>query len=438
MKRLDPILAALLLALLAAWAFPPSAAATNGMYLVGYGAETTGRAGANLAVSDRSLALNTNPAGISQLQGRHYSVNLSLLMPELESGNALNDSVAGENRTFPLPAVGYIRSRHDSPWAWGWGLVGQGGMGATFKDTNTFFGTRDETFTEVRFATFTPTVAYAFNEDMSVGAALNLGYADASFRFYPHTSFFNAEDPQNSFFGADMERAGGAQVNLRLGWLWKARPDLSVAAMYQTETESSFEGGEMVVNFGAHPLLGTPVSYDAEMDGFTFASQAGIGLAWRPAPSWVVAFDVKRYFWDAAIDTIEVKAENPDVPGAPAELVFPFVFDWQDQWVFALGADYQLTQRLTLRAGYNYGEDPVPDATLTPLFPATTEQHASLGLSWLKGNRSFELAVERAFHKDQTNDNTDPRVNPFGPGAWVDHAQWTVSAGVSWALDFAR
>lgn len=437
MKRLNPILA-LLLAVSAAWALPPPAAATNGMYLVGYGAETTGRAGANLAVSDRTLALNTNPAGIAQLQGRHYSVNLSLLMPELESGNAVNGSVQAEDRWFPLPAVAYIRSRHGSPWAWGWGFVGQGGMGATFENTNTFFGTRDETFTEVRFATFTPTVAYAINEDMSLGASLNLGYADASFRFYPHTSFFNVEDPQNSFFGVDMKRAGGAQLSLRLGWLWRVNPDFSVAAMYQSETESTFDNGDMVVNFGAHPQLGRKVHYDAEMNGFNFASQAGLGLAWRPAPSWVIALDVKRYFWDSAIDTIEVRAKNPDVQGAPAEIVLPFVFDWQDQWVVALGADYRLTQRLTLRAGYNHGEDPVPDATLTPLFPATTERHASLGFAWLSGNRTYEMAVERAFPKDQTNFNTDPRVNPFGPGAWVDHDQWTVSAGVSWAMDFAR
>lgn len=437
MKRYDLIFAAAVL-LLAALAFPPPASATNGMYLVGYGAETTGRAGANLAVSDRTLALNTNPAGIAQLQGRHYSMNLSLLAPQLESGNAMNSSLEGEDRVFPLPAVAYVRSRRDSPWSWGWGFVGQGGMGATFKDANTFFGTRDETYTEVRFATLTPTVAYAINEDMSVGASLNVGWADASFRFFPRTSFFNTQDPQNSFFGVDMKRAGGLQGSLRLGWLWRAHPDFSVGMMYQTETESTFDNGDMVVNFGAHPMLQRKVSYDAEMKGFNFASQAGLGVAWRPAPRWVVAVDLKRYFWDQAIDTIEVVARHPNVEGAPSEIVMPFVFDWQDQWVVALGVDYRMTPELTLRAGYNYGEDPVPDATLTPLFPATTERHASLGFAWLAGNRTYDFAIERAFSKDQTNPNADPRVNPFGPGAWVDHEQWTLSLGVSWAMDFVR
>jgi long-chain fatty acid transport protein len=63
---------------------PAQLSATNGMYLTGYGAETIGRGGANLAISDRSLALNFNPAGISQLQGNHFTLNLSVLAPTLE------------------------------------------------------------------------------------------------------------------------------------------------------------------------------------------------------------------------------------------------------------------------------------------------------------------------------------------------------------------
>ncbi len=440
MKRHVPrlLFTALLGAVLTAALVPLPALATNGMYLVGYGAETTGRAGANIAVADRTLALNTNPAGTSQMQGRHYSMNLSVLAPELSSGNAANSSLQAEDSYFPLPAIGYVSSRHDSKWTWGLGLVAQGGMGATFENANTFFGTRDQTYTEVRFATLTPTVSYALTDTMSLGAALNLGWADASFRFYPQTSYFNQSDPANSFFGVSMQRAGGPQASLRLGWLWQAHPKLSLGAVYQTETNSTFDNGKMVVNFAAHPQLGRKVTYDAEMDGFTFASQAGVGLAWRPEDRWVLALDVRRYFWDSAIDTIIVKATNPNVQGAPAEVVLPFVFDWKDQWVLAVGADWRATDRLTLRAGYNHGQDPVPDATLTPLFPATTTRHASLGLSWLAGNRVYDFGVERAFPKEQVNNNLDPRVNPFGPGAWVDHEQWTVSLGVSWAMDFMR
>lgn len=422
-------------ALLAVLAAPSPARATNGMYLAGYGAETGGRAGANLAVSDRTLALNFNPAGLAQLQGQHSSVNLSLLAPSLEFENGLNSTTDAEDRYFPLPAFAWVRSGKETKWSWGFGFIGQGGMGATFEGLNTPFGTQDETFTEIRFATLTPTVSYSINEDMAVGASANLGYADASFRFFPGTSFFNSQDPANSFFGVDMKRAKGIQTSLRLGWWWRAHPQLSFGAVYQTETDSDFEDGEMMVNFSSHPFLRQKVHYTAQMDGFTFASQAGLGIAWKPTSNWVLAADAKRYFWDDAIDTITVTATSPDMSGAPSQIQMPFVFNWKDQWVFAVGADYRASDRLTLRAGYNYGENPVPNGTLTPLFPATTERHMTVGAGWLRGNKTYDVAIERVFNESRANFNTNPQVNPFGPGARVDHEQWTVSLGISWAAD---
>jgi long-chain fatty acid transport protein len=421
--------------LVVALTLAPRAHATNGMYLVGYGAEAIGRAGANIGISDRSLAVNFNPAGISQLQGNHLSLNLAVLAPSLEFENMINAPTDGESNYFPLPAFSYVRGSKDSPWAWGIALVAQGGMGAEFSDLHTFFGTRDRVFSEVRFATLIPTVAYAVNEDMSFGAALNAGYGDVAFSFFPETSFFNASDPSMSFFGLDMDPAGGLQTNLRLGWWWRVDPKLSVGLVYQTETDSNFEDGDMTVNFEGHPFLGQKVRYSADVDGFTFAAQAGVGLGYRASDKVILALDVKRYFWDSAVDTIEVKATRPGTPGAPPELTIPFVFDWKDQWVVALGMDYRATDKLTLRAGYNWGENPVPDDTLNPLFPATVEHHLTFGLGYLVGNKTWDVAVERGFQADDVNENPNPMVNPFGPGSRVWHEQWTFAVGLSWALD---
>ena len=45
--------------------------------------------------------------------------------------------------------------------------------------------------------------------------------ADASFRLFPSTSFFNAQNPQMSFFGPKMEDAAGLQTSLRVGAWWR-------------------------------------------------------------------------------------------------------------------------------------------------------------------------------------------------------------------------
>jgi long-chain fatty acid transport protein len=421
------------LAVLALAAATTAARATNGLYLTGYGAEALGRAGATIAISDRTLGLNANPAGIAQLQGDHYTASLSLLAPSLEFENLVNQPTDGKDRYFPLPAFAWVRSGKETSWAWGVGFIAQGGMGATFEELNTFFGTRDQSYTQVRFMTLSPTVAYSFNEDAAIGATLNLGYADAAFRLFPSTSFFNSQNPQMSFFGPKLEDAAGLQTSLRLGGWWRPAPRWTFGAMYQTETDSTFEDGRLSVNFEQMPGLGQTVRYDATMDGFTFAAQAGVGAAWRVTDDWLLAVDLKRYFWDHAIDTIRVTGTDPSVAGAPPRVELPFVFDWQDQWVLAIAGEWRASERTTLRAGYNFGENPVPDDTLTPLFPATTEHHLAVGASFLRGNRTYEVAIEHALESSNTNDNPNPFVNPFGPGARVDHSQWTVSFGVSWA-----
>jgi long-chain fatty acid transport protein len=421
--------------LLAVLALPASLSATNGMYMVGYGAETVGRGGANLAISDRSMALNFNPAGLTQLQGTHITANLSVLAPQLEYLNFINDRIDGESNYFPLPALAYVRGSRDSRWTWGVGLLAQGGMGATFKGQNTFFGTVDRTSSEVAFMTLTPSVAYAVNDDMAFGLSANIGYGEASFSFFPETSFFNPLAPEFSFFGLDMDKASGSQLSARLGWWYRPHPRFSIGAIYQTRTESTWEGGDMTVNFEGHPFLGQRVKYDAEMDGFTFAAQAGVGFAYRATEELTLALDIKRYFWDDAIDTITVTATDPSFQFAPPEIVVPFVFDWEDQWVLALGFDYKLNDRWTVRAGYNHGENPVPDDTMNPLFPAIVEDHFAAGFGWLVGNKVIDFAVERAVGATATNNNLDPMVNPFGPLSTVEHSQWTVSFGISWALD---
>jgi long-chain fatty acid transport protein len=131
---------------------------------------------------------------------------------------------------------------------------------------------------------------------------------------------------------------------------------------------------------------------------------------------------------------ITVKGSNPDAASPMSTVEMPFTFTWADEWVTAVGAEYRATPALTLRGGWNHGESPVPDQTLNPLFPAITTQHVSAGLGWTFGANTLNVAVERALEATQTNSNTDQNVNPFGPGAFVDHSQWTLSLGFSKAF----
>jgi long-chain fatty acid transport protein len=418
------------------------ALATNGMYLAGYGSEVAGRAGTNLAVADRALGLQANPAGIAQLQGQHFSVDLQTLSPTLHyGGDPFGNAIDGKHNLFEMPSLSYVSGAHGSPWTWGLGLISQGGMGATFEGYTTPFGTKDGTYSEVRFLTFTPTVAYAVNEDLAIGVSGNAGYSDVKFRFFPNTSYYNNNGtPQNpaddvGFFGANLaDRAKAFNTSARLGLMWAATPQVQVGAIYQTKTQGKYKHGTLALNQSAIGL--GEVKYDAVVDGFTWPEQYGAGVQLRLLPRAMLAFDVRRYNWSDAISKIEVRGSNPDKASPVTAPVMPFVFDWKDVWAFGVGGEYRLREALTLRGGWNFGENPVPANTLNPLFPAITTQHATLGCGYTWAGNTVNLALERAFEVTQKNTNPDPNVNPFGPGATVSHSQWTFSVGFSRA--FAR
>ena len=115
-------------------------------------------------------------------------------------------------------------------------------------------------------------------------------------------------------------------------------------------------------------------------------------------------------------------------------------FDWDDQWVFAIGAQYSPIQKLALRVGYNYGENPVKEhdgfnGSLNPMtgmpnsvnniqgknlpsyyyetfriigFPAIVEQHITFGASYTVTDRIIlSLGYVHAFENTISEEGTN-------------------------------
>ncbi len=395
----------LMMMALAMVTLPGAALATNGMNMISYGGQEAGMAGASLAVSDNAMAMNNNPAGLAQVKGKELIVGLSLLMPKLSHSDSMNGKVDGETAYFPLPTLAYAQRLGGSGFVLGLGVFAQGGMGADFKNLRTAFGTVDETYTNVRYVKLAPTLAYQVNDQFSLGLALNLGYADMEMRFFPNTMVAGV------FAGMQLGRVYSFGYGAKLGAMYKPNDMISLGITYTTKTAMTFEHGN--IEFAG---MG---SFEAKVEGFNWPSSIGFGVALRPTSRLLIAFDVTYMQWSKAVDQVVIVTNAP----APMNRV---VFDmgWEDQWVFAIGAAYQVTDKLTLRAGYNYGKNPVPAENLSPLFPAIVEHHITLGLGYqFSPTVKLDVAFEHAFDNSVTYDNPNA---PFGPGAQESHSQNTI------------
>jgi len=96
--------------------------------------------------------------------------------------------------------------------------------------------------------------------------------------------------------------------------------------------------------------------------------------------------------------------------------------NWKDQDVFNLGLAYRTTAALTLRAGVNLANNPIPDNTVSPLFPAIVKHHYTFGAGYAFFKVS-ELNASLAYVPKVTS--TTPATSG---GYSIDHSQvnWQV------------
>lgn len=394
---------------------PSRAFSGNGLNMIGFGTESVGMGGADLAVARDTTAMNTNPAGITQLPGSALDLYNAAAYPlSVVHRDRFGNDEEVSNRLIVLGSGGYTRQLDDGPVTMGIGFFAQGGAGNVFKDLATPFGTRDELSSRFRIGKATPTIACKVDDSLSLGVGFQVVYADIRQKVFPETSVFDPVDPAQTFFGTEIKGMDGFGYGVKLGVLYRIGDRLTLGAAYMRRTDLRLRGGRVVVDMSAAGL-GKVTYSEARIEGLSLPQELGVGVAVRVAKPLLLAAEVTWIDWSGAMKTSTLRASNPDNPAAPPTLALTSALDWRDQYVFALGAAYDLTGKAILRAGYNYGRNPIPPETLSPLLDPIGEHTATFGGGYSFGKRwQASAAVEYTLKNRVSYEN--PEL-PFGPGA---------------------
>jgi long-chain fatty acid transport protein len=164
------------------------------------------------------------------------------------------------------------------------------------------------------------------------------------------------------------------------------------------------------------------VNYGARVSGVKWPQQVDMSMAARPTEQLLVALTTSWINW-ATLENVDVTATNPNNPLAPSQVKLRIPFNWKDQIVLAFGLSYAAIQeqswknkdRLVLRIGYNYSNNPVPKETLSPLAPLILEHHFTGGFGFRFTEKwAFDSGAIYALKTSVTY--TNPSL-PFGPNA---------------------
>lgn len=387
-----------------------SVTATNGINLIGFGAESIGMGGADLAVARDTTALNTNPAGLSQISNKRLDLYLAV-------ANALDirhEDMFGNNQTIDnewanIADAGYAQQVGD--FTLGIGAFAQGGIGIVYKNLKTAFGTTDELSAQFRIARITPGISWQLDKNFSVGVSLLVTYADLEQKIFPATSFNNTANPEQSFFGQELDGADTISTGFKIGALYSINPSLRLGFAYTSKTELTLDGGSVRVNM-TDAGLGIVTYNKVEIGGIDQPEEAGIGFAWDVNSSWLVSAEINWINWSDAVRTSFLNVSNPDNALAPPSLSQTAALNWHDQYVFALGTAYETGNSGVFRAGINIANNPVPSESISPLLAPITRYHITGGYGKsLSDYWRFDVALEYAVKASQTY--TNPQL-PFG------------------------
>jgi len=442
-RRVRGLLATVLLFL------PLGAQATNGYFLIGYGAKSRSMGGVGVAYGQDGLAASANPAAMADVDvdTMRVDVGAEFFYPKravrqdsavLESGFPGSDEGVNHRsgaNTFLIPSMGMVY-KFNRKLVMGFAFIGNGantrydqsvpgkpacangdtsdGVGSTLFNFNC---NADSTTAGVNLiqAQMLPSVAYKVNKQQTLGASVAL--AVQTFRAYGLGAFqdlgFAVGDENVSGEGNDYSYGAGA----RFGWMGKFFDErLTLGANYASRV--------YMTKFDKYKNL------FAEQGSFDIPEHYAVGLAVKLTKKLTVAADVQKINYNSirSVGNTGPSVSNPsdlNTNGSckgVADDVDPkncklggddgMGFGWNDAIAYKVGFNYDYNKRWSYRAGYNYGKTPIQEnqVLFNQLAPATVEHHITLGTSY-RPNKNMEWSMNfmHAFS------NTVKGPSAFGP-----------------------
>lgn len=373
-----------------------SLALADGVMLNGVSPRSIGRGGTNLGFADNGAMLYDNPAAMVNLRGEGLlDVGADMLLGDYHYSNPFNNSAA-DNSLFPLPQISLVRKTDDGQWAYGLGLFVPAGFAETYDLQNPLFG--PQRYKSVgSLMKVLPGAAWKATDRLSVGATFGVGVSHGELEG-PY--FLQGPSPFRGTPTLFDLQATGATFCWSAGLQYQLTDATTLGVTYQSESRFQLHGNTAVTipGFGAS-------AYDTRAD-VTWPSSLGLGVRHELCPHRILAVDVIWFNWSQAFDDFGIHLGNPTTPGFPT-LVEQFPLNWRDTVSVRLGYEQALGGGHTVRCGYVYHRNPVPEGTLTPFIQAIPEHCFSVGYGREWQLWSADVSYVFAFGEEQTVGTSD-------------------------------
>ncbi len=330
-----------------------------------------------------------NPAVMTQFAGVNSYTSISGILPFASNSPTAGPLLAlgGTNNVGDQALVpGSYFSYQLNPSLWlGMSVNAPFGLSEHFPDA---WAGRDygAGTTFLRTYNASPSIAYRLNDWISVGVGVQIQYAKAGLNHFL------------TILGGNVNLSGD-------GWGYGFTAGVTLMPMSGTTIGLGYRSA---INQKIDGSLATPIGAFGASTTVNLPDMVSLGIRQRINPQLTLLGTVEWTNW-SRIGTSVISASP-----LPASPLLTLPFDYKDGWFFSAGAEYQATDRLTLRTGLAYEISPVTDSVRMPLVPDNDRFWASIGATLqITRSLSADLAYSHIWVRDPTINISAASGNPW-------------------------
>jgi long-chain fatty acid transport protein len=367
-----------------------------------------GRAGGRIAQVDDSSAVQQNPANLVDITNREFQLTPSIVYISVDSHSSSGDSASTRNPWKLLPNFFASLPLKNDRFAVGLGVTVPYGLAMDWDRNASAFanpaGWRYQSpyYAALTTINFNPTVAYRLNDELSIGAGLDVMWSQLTLKqFYPSTFFGGAADSNIKAEGDGFGYGGN------LGITWKITDHQRVAVTYRSQMDVSQQGDFRISNLapGSAGLGATSQSdFGAVMK---FPNIVSIGYGIELTDKIRLESDIE-WVQFSRFKSLDLNLGNNSVLFTALGKSTSIAENWHDTFTAGFGGDWKFATNWVARAGYQFYQSPVPDSTFSPTIPDADQNVITVGLGWKGRRSSLEFAYGLDFYNDRniTTDQT--------------------------------
>lgn len=376
--------------------FSGAASATEGYSQNGFGARNKALAGAGVADTRDATGGSLNPAGLVHV-GDEFAFSVSAFSPRRgftgsgAPGFTPMGEVESDRDYFFMPNLAYNTRAFANPLfdVLNFTMIGNGGMNTSYPNVaNPACGPGSGVFcagaSGVNLMQMIMSVAMAKQIAPGISVGVAPMFALQGFQARGIEAFGAASlDPANLAGSRnDWSIGGGVRAGIEISPMSNVRIGVSGTTPIWMQKHEDYRG--LFANQGEFNI---PPSI-----------QAGIAVDVSPQLTFMLDW---RYIWFSWGDSVGNPSTNILLCGPGPAAVNCLGgsngpgFGWDDINVIKVGMEYRANEKLTLRAGYAWNENPVNsrDVMFNILAPAVTQHHITGGFEYSLGNGySLEMA----------------------------------------------